>query len=67
VSDVSELGHSSDSSETPSGGSAAVDRALERLTELDERPLSEHADVFDAVHRELQDALSQAAADGAEG
>jgi hypothetical protein len=45
---------------------AGVDRALGRLQELDERPLSEHVAVFEDVHRSLHDALSQAAGEGAE-
>jgi hypothetical protein len=35
-----------------------VARALERLTELDDRPVAEHVEVYDAVHRLLQDALA---------
>jgi len=36
----------------------AVDAAVERLAELDERPVSEHVAVYDEVHRLLQDALA---------
>ena len=36
----------------------AVSAALGRLAELDDRPVSEHVEVFDAVHRLLQDALA---------
>ena len=39
-------------------GTSAVDAALTRLGELDEAPVSEHVEVFDAVHRSLQDALA---------
>ena len=35
----------------------AVPRALALLDELDVRPVEEHVEVFDAVHRLLQDAL----------
>ena len=35
-----------------------VDRALALLDGLDETPVAEHVDVFDAVHRSLQDALA---------
>ena len=37
---------------------ANVSRALERLAELDARPVSEHVEVYDEVHRLLQDALA---------
>lgn len=30
----------------------------ERLAQLADRPVAEHVDVFDAVHRRLQDALA---------
>ncbi len=36
----------------------AVDSALERLQDLDERPVSEHVAAYDEVHRLLQDALA---------
>lgn len=36
----------------------AVDDALARLDGLDELPASEHVEIFDAVHRSLQDALA---------
>ena len=35
-----------------------VDRAVALLGALDERPVAEHVEVFDAVHRSLQDALA---------
>ena len=35
-----------------------VDEALALLDELDEQPVAEHVEVFDAVHRALQDALA---------
>ena len=39
---------------TPPG----VLRALARLDELDQRPVAEHVELFDGVHRLLQDALA---------
>jgi hypothetical protein len=36
-----------------STGDAEVDSALERLDELDTRPVDEHAAVYDDVHRRL--------------
>ena len=39
-------------------GDAAVDAALERLNELDDLDASEHVAVFESVHRELHQRLS---------
>ncbi|HEY0871116.1 MAG TPA: hypothetical protein VGD55_12005 [Acidothermaceae bacterium] len=39
-------------------GVPSVDVAVERLAELDALPTSEHVAVYDAVHRQLQDALA---------
>jgi hypothetical protein len=39
-------------------GDADVDAALERLAEIPERATSEHADVYEDVHRQLQAALA---------
>ncbi|NEE04683.1 hypothetical protein [Phytoactinopolyspora halotolerans] len=39
-------------------GDAAVDAALQALTQLDRRPVHEHAAVFEQVHRSLQDRLA---------
>ncbi|HUR15337.1 MAG TPA: hypothetical protein VM097_12705 [Mycobacteriales bacterium] len=36
----------------------AVASALALLDGLEERPIAEHVEVFDAVHRSLQDALA---------
>lgn len=38
-------------------GTPEVDAALERLDALAERPVSEHPEVYDDVHRLLQGAL----------
>ncbi len=38
-------------------GDASVDEALRLLPEADGRPTAEQAEVFDRVHRALQDAL----------
>jgi hypothetical protein len=35
-----------------------VDAATERLKELSDLPVSQHADVFEDVHRRLQETLS---------
>ncbi len=39
-------------------GVASVDEALASLDGLDQRPVSEHADVFEDAHRRLRQALS---------
>jgi hypothetical protein len=36
----------------------SLDEALAALDGLEERPLTEHVEVFDGVHRALQDALA---------
>lgn len=35
-----------------------VEDALALLDQLDEKPVAEHVEVFDALHRSLQDALA---------
>ena len=40
------------------GTPSPVEEALAVLDGLDERPLGEHVEAFDAVHRALQDALA---------
>jgi len=42
----------------PAQEPSAVAAATARLQELDGRPVAEHVEVFDAVHRHLQDALA---------
>ncbi len=41
-----------------SHGERGVEQALARLDDLTTRPVAEHVDVFDAVHRLLQDSLA---------
>jgi hypothetical protein len=38
--------------------SSAVDAVLSQLEVLDDLPVGEHVEVFDGVHRSLQDALA---------
>jgi len=38
--------------------SALLDQVSEALAGLDDRPLPDHVEVFDGVHRTLQDALA---------
>lgn len=38
---------------------AKVDAALDRLSDISQLPVSEHLDVFEEVHRRLQDVLSE--------
>ena len=35
-----------------------VEDALALLDQLDDKPVAEHVEVFDALHRSLQDALA---------
>ena len=44
--------------ETSSAVTDTVDEALGLLEGLDDRPVTEHVEVFDTVHRTLQDALA---------
>jgi hypothetical protein len=37
----------------------AVAAALAQLDGLEDRPVAEHVEVFDTVHRSLQDALAE--------
>jgi len=43
----------------PSTGEPRVDEAVAALAALDELPTSEHADVFEDVHRRLHTALTE--------
>ena len=43
-----------------STGDLAVDEALGRLAELDERPVADHAEMYEDIHRSLRDALDGA-------
>jgi hypothetical protein len=36
----------------------AVEHALALLDDVDDKPVAEHVEVFDGVHRALQDALA---------
>ena len=42
----------------PAPAPPGVRQALARLDELDARPVAEHVEVLDGVHRLLQDALA---------
>ena len=44
--------------ELPATGDATVDAALARLAEVEGLPTTEHANVYEAVHARLQDALA---------
>jgi hypothetical protein len=39
-------------------GDPRVDAALQRLDSIDELPVSDHVEQYDALHRTLQDALA---------
>jgi hypothetical protein len=49
--------------EPQSFGDERVDRAVERLAELDERAVGDHVEVYDDIHCRLRDALEEAAVD----
>lgn len=40
-------------------GDASVDAAMQRLADVNDMPVTEHLEVFDDVHRRLQDVLSE--------
>lgn len=40
-------------------GDARVDEALQRLAELEDKPVGEHVAVVEDIHRVLQDALAE--------
>ena len=46
-------------------GDSRVDAALARLDDLQDRPVGEHADVYDDIHGRLREALEDAAVDPA--
>lgn len=43
---------------------SSIDTALARLDELDNLPVEEHPQVFDAIHSELREALTNAGREG---
>jgi hypothetical protein len=45
-----------------STGDAAVDQAVAKLDELDDRDLSQHAEVYEEIHESLRAALDEAGA-----
>jgi hypothetical protein len=50
----------------PAAAAPELEDVSRRLDELDERPLSEHPDVFEGIHRTLHDTLSRAAGEGSQ-
>src|SRR5690625_281550 len=58
-----EAGDGDDKDDVPttfeSVGDADIDTALQTLTELDDRPVQEHADALERVHQALQDRLAE--------
>lgn len=42
----------------PATGNPAVDAAAQRLAALDDAPVEEHVDIYDDVHRRLQEGLA---------
>lgn len=44
--------------DTPSSGVAAADEARARLAAVDDAPLEQHVEVYEDVHRRLQEGLA---------
>ena len=55
---VASLGEDLLSRTRPDSEDARVQRALDRLADLHARPVAEHVEVYDEVHRLLQDTLA---------
>jgi hypothetical protein len=51
-------------SDEPAEADPRVGAAVRHLDELADRPLAEHVEVFESVHRSLQESLAEAAGDG---
>jgi hypothetical protein len=49
--------------EEPAEADPRVGAAVRRLDELSDRPLTEHVEVLESVHRSLQESLADAAGD----
>ena len=47
-------------------GDPRVDDAVARLQQLSDRPVGEHAEIFDDIHRRLREALEEAAVEPVE-
>lgn len=47
----------------PAEADPRVEAAVRRLDELAERPLTEHVEVYESVHRNLHESLAEAAED----
>ena len=50
---------------TETSGDERVDEALGALTVLAETPVAAHVEIFEQVHRDLQDVLASTDTDGA--
>ena len=63
VVDMNEAGDGDDMGDLPttweSVGDADIDAALQMLSELDDRPVHEHADALERAHQALQDRLAE--------
>jgi hypothetical protein len=57
---VEERSRHNDQAETPDGpsGVLAADAAKQRLQDIDDAPLEEHVEVYEDVHRRLQEGLA---------
>jgi hypothetical protein len=55
--DAPDVTHSEPDDDPPSGA-AAADEGRQRLTAIDDAPLEEHVEVYEDVHRRLQEGLA---------
>jgi hypothetical protein len=56
-------GHAAVGPDSAATGFSVVDAVIDSLADLDGRPVSEHAAVFEAAHDRLRDALANAGDD----
>jgi hypothetical protein len=56
--DVPDVTHPEPEDDTPSSGVAAADEARTRLDAVRDAPLEQHVEVYEDVHRRLQEGLA---------
>lgn len=58
MTDTPDRGAATDVASSAGPSAPAADRARERLQALDDAPLDEHVEVYEDVHRQLQEGLA---------
>ena len=58
MTDTPDRGAAADVASSGGPSAAAAERARERLQALDDAPLDEHVEVYEDVHRQLQEGLA---------